>query len=248
MSQEVIINIAEGILNLNLNRPTKKNALTQSMYLELDLALKESINNPEVKVVLLTGSEGNFTSGNDLKEFLQNNKPEDLKPVLYFLKTIAHYPKPIIAAVSGVAIGIGTTVLLHCDLVYAAANTHFQLPFVPLGLCPEAGSSYLLPRLVGSLRSNELLLLAKTFDATYALNAGLINQILPTDQFLAHAQGVAKQISQQSSEAIIATKALLKAGSNKIIDSIMEEEAKVFVERLKSKDAQKMFMQFFQPK
>ena len=161
MSEQIVTRIEDGICRIEICRPEKRNALTASMYAAMADALDAAEHDAEVRVILIHGQPGAFTAGNDLSDFLANPPVDESPqpPVFRFLKTFAHLTKPFVAAVSGVAVGVGTTMLLHCDLVYAGESARFQLPFVNLGLCPEAGSSLLLPLLAGHVRAAELLLL-----------------------------------------------------------------------------------------
>ena len=152
MAEHIVVSVQDRILTLRLDRPEKKNALTRGMYLGMIEALKQAETDPNIRVVLITGTDACFTAGNDLMDFA-NAKPGETSPAILYLQTLAAAQKPVMAAVAGVAVGIGTTMLLHCDLVYAAPDARFQLPFVNLGLCPEAGSSALLPSLVGHRRA-----------------------------------------------------------------------------------------------
>lgn len=221
----------QGIYELHLYRPEKMNALNFEMYQELADTIVLIDNEPEVKVLILTGSQGHFTSGNDLADFMQSLK--SLKadmPVLHFMKALKNFSKPVIAAVEGHAIGIGTTLLLHCDFIYVSETTTFKLPFVSLGLCPEYGSSLLLPAMVGHVKASEWMLLGKFFSAQDALTAGMINCIV--DDPLAVARKTAKEIEQLPPLAVQRTKALLKKGLQTNVDEIMQEEIELFSKSL----------------
>src|SRR5262249_22274086 len=157
-------------------RPEKKNALTGEMYLAMNEGLRQADTDADVRVVLITGTEDCFTAGNDLVDFA-NAKPGETSPAILYLRTLAATKKPVVAAVSGIAVGIGTTMLLHCDLVYADSRARFQLPFVNLGLCPEAGSSVMLPGLVGHRKAAALLFFGEPFNAETARELGLVNEV-----------------------------------------------------------------------
>ncbi|MGL4892457.1 MAG: enoyl-CoA hydratase-related protein, partial [Aeromonas veronii] len=178
MAPILIAEQQDGLLTLTLNRPDKRNALNTEIYKQLVAALREAAADEEVHVLLLQGQQDCFTAGNDLADFMGKSALEPDDPILQFLHTLADFPKPVIAAVGGPTVGIGTTILLHCDLVYLADNARLQLPFVELGLVPEFASSLLLPRLVGHLKAAELLLLAEAMDAEEALRLGLANKVV----------------------------------------------------------------------
>lgn len=241
---EIKAKMDERILVLRLNRPEKKNALTLAMYQALVDLLKQSIPDPGVRAVIVTGSESCFTAGNDINDFLAGGVLNADHPTIRFLHTIAEFPKPLLAAASGPAVGIGTTMLLHCDLVYADPDTVFQLPFTRLGLCPEAGASYLLPRLTGYHRAAELLLLGNRFGAGQALDAGIINGV--AENPLAAALDQAKQIADRPPEAVRLTKKLLRAGIAANVSNAMAAEGKHFVRRLQSDEAKEAFTAFIE--
>ena len=173
----ILVDSKDGVVTIEISRREKKNAITSDMYRAMSAALSRARDDSHARVVVLRGQEDMFTAGNDLADFLQR-KVGDPSAAIPFLHLIAGFEKPIVAAVAGNAVGIGTTMLLHCDLVYAADNTRFQLPFVNLALCPEGGSSLLLPRVAGYQRAAELLMLGEPFDATTAREAGFVNRVL----------------------------------------------------------------------
>ncbi|HEV7522714.1 MAG TPA: enoyl-CoA hydratase-related protein, partial [Candidatus Angelobacter sp.] len=183
MAEHLNVSVQDRILTLQLDRPEKKNALTRGMYLGMIEALRQAESDSSVRVVLITGTAGCFTAGNDLMDFA-TAKPGETSPAILYLQALAAAPKPVIAAVAGVAVGIGTTMLLHCDLVYAASDARFQLPFVNLGLCPEAGSSAILPALVGHRQAAELLYFGEPFTADTARNLGIVNAIVDSNDLL----------------------------------------------------------------
>jgi enoyl-CoA hydratase/carnithine racemase len=224
-----------GVLRLQLSRPEKKNALTLDMYRSLVAALEEADRDPSIRCTLISGVPGVFTSGNDLNDFMN---PTDLTPVANFLNVIVNAQKPLAAAVSGLAIGIGTTMLLHCDLVYAAADAQFRMPFVDLGLCPEAGSSALLPMLMGHRRASSLLLFGETLGAEDAADLGLVNRVYP--DFAALEAGAMERMTVLAARAPAAvrdTKKLLKQSSRDAIAAIMAAELEIFAKRLFSPEA-----------
>lgn len=233
------------ILRIELNRPEKKNALTQAMYAGLAAAFAEADKDPRVRCVLLHGAGGCFTSGNDLKDFVN---PEGFAdgPAWHLLKTISSLEKPVVAAVHGLAIGLGTTILLHCDLVYAAEKTRFQMPFVDLGLVPEAGASYLLPRLVGPQRAAEMILLAEPFDAHQAVEDGLANRAVAQADLLELARQKAAELAAKPPAAIRLSKAMLKSQQAASLQEAMAMEARRFGESLNSPEAKEAFAAFFE--
>lgn len=196
MSEFVSSHIENKVLHIELSRTDKKNALTSEMYTALTKEFAEAKSNSDIHVVLFKGAKDCFCAGNDIADFLEQPVLESGSPVLTFLKELYSFNKPIVAAVSGPAVGIGTTFLLHCDLVYATEQTYFSLPFVDLGLCPEAGSSYLLPRQIGYVRAAELLLLAEPFNAAKAKELGVINDIIDAENYWQFAQEKAEKLAK----------------------------------------------------
>ena len=190
--KHILTETKDGILRIEIDRPDKKNALTAAMYQAMADAIKAAEADAKVRVVLIHGKADLFTAGNDLQDFLDNRPRDDDRPAFQFLRNISRAQKPIVAAVAGAAVGIGTTMLLHCDLVYAAPNARLQLPFVNLGLVPEAASSLLLPALIGYQRAAELLLLGEPFSAQKAKEIGLVTEVVPEDQLFDTAMAQAK--------------------------------------------------------
>ncbi len=237
---------SDGVLRLEFNRPEKKNAINTAMYAALADALAAADTDDAVRVVLIHGQPGVFTSGNDLADFLADPPRDENSAVFRFLRAISHFGKPIVAAVGGPAIGIGTTLLLHCDLVYAASGTRFALPFVSLALVPEAASSFLLPRLAGWARASELLLLGEPFSAEKALEIGLVNEVVAPEVLLATAMATAGKLAQKPPGALRATKALMKDGLITQVEQAMGREGKVFAGRLKSAEAKEAFSAFLE--
>jgi enoyl-CoA hydratase/carnithine racemase len=223
------------VLRLQLSRPEKKNALTLDMYRALVAGLEEADRDPDIRCTLISGLPGVFTAGNDLKDFMN---PSDLTPVANFLSVIVNTQKPVAAAVSGLAIGVGTTMLLHFDLVYAAADAQFRMPFVDLGLVPEAGSSALLPMLMGHRRASSLLLFGETLGAEDACDVGLVNRVYPDfDALEAGAMERMTTLSERAPGAVRDTKRLLKQSSRDAIAAIMAAEMEVFAKRLFSPES-----------
>ncbi|ENW50883.1 enoyl-CoA hydratase [Acinetobacter baumannii] len=203
--------VKEKVLILMMSNPTKKNAINYEMYAALSQALDQAATNQDIHVVVLTGEDSAFTSGNDVNAFEKRDttSSEPLASIV-FLKSLATFPKPIIAKVNGVAIGIGSTMLLHCDLVYASQNSIFQFPFVNLGLVPEAGSSYILPRLLGFARASEIILLGEKFSAEQAKNYGLVNEIFEANELDQVVEDVAIKLAHKPSQALQLSKKLLR--------------------------------------
>ena len=209
----VVVEHRGATTRLTMSNARKKNAIGKSMYLDLAVSLNEAAADPDVRVVWLRGANGVFTSGNDIGEFEETVTGEN-PPTLQFFKALINFPKPIVAQVEGPAIGIGATMLLHCDLVFAAEDAEFQFPFVNLGLLPEAGSTHLLPRLLGQAKAAELLLLARKFTAREAVEMGLVNETLPKGTLEKWTEIVVGKLAKQPPRAIEQTKALLRSSSN----------------------------------
>jgi len=245
MSELIKSEIADRILTLTIARPEKKNALTVAMYAALADAISDADTNPSIRVVLITGSEDSFTAGNDLKDFLDNPPADPSSPVFQFMHAIAGAKKPVVAAVNGLAIGIGTTMLLHCDLVYAVDTARFQLPFVNLGLVPELGSSLILPGLAGRARAAELLMFGNPFDAEAAKEIGLINESCAAGDMLPMAQKAAADLAAKPPAALRKTKALLNGDIKQVTERI-NAEAKVFGEQLNGAEVKEAIAAFFE--
>jgi len=227
-----------GLLTLRLNRPDKKNALTRAMYACLADALSEADGDPEVNAVLICGSSECFTAGNDIADFLQQ-PPRDLdSPVFRFMRSLVQCRKPVVAAVAGAAVGIGTTMLLHCDLVYVSRDARLRMPFVNLGLCPEFGSSLILPRLLGQAKAAELLLLGEGFSGEQAAAWGIASAALGDGvATLAKAREAALRFSQLAPEAVQVSKRLMKAPGREQLRQVIEQEGVEFTRRLQSPEA-----------
>jgi enoyl-CoA hydratase/carnithine racemase len=229
---------------LSLARPERKNALTADMYALLADGLLSAASDASVHVLMLTGNAAGFTAGNDLGDFLKNPPTSAQAPVFRFLHAIASFPKPLIAAVNGVAIGVGTTMLLHCDLVYASEDTKFSMPFTSLGLCPEAASSLLLPAIAGYARAAEKLLLGETFSAAEALEMGMVNRVVPLEQLREFALAQAQKLCAKPLQSLIETKRLMRAHTAALIPQVMAEEGKVFGRMLTEPAAREAFTAF----
>ena len=233
MSEEILKSCAEGVCELRFDRPEKRNAVTHRMYQALAAGLHAAEADEAVRVVLLSGAGASFCAGNDLNDFVSGPPFSSAHPVMDVLRTLATFDKPLLAAVHGPTVGIGVTMLLHCDLVVAAQGTQLIMPFVALGLVPEAGSSLLLPRLVGQQRAAELLLLGEPLDAAAAERLGLVNRVVEPDRLLDEARALAQRLVRQPAEALRATRRLLR-GDTAELRARIEAEAQVFGARLKS--------------
>ncbi|MBL1147520.1 MAG: enoyl-CoA hydratase [Pseudomonadota bacterium] len=234
----------DGILTITMNRPEKKNALTTGMYSDMAKAIKDAGNDPDLRVILITGSQDAFCAGNDLLDFLNNPPQDDSSPVLQFLKTLSEAELPVVAAVNGTAVGIGTTMLLHCDFVYVAEDSTFSLPFINLGLVPEAGSSMLLPRLAGHQRAAELLMLGEPFTAEDAKEVGFVNRICKADDVLDTAMKTAEKLAKKPQNALRETKALMRQDFESVAARI-SREADVFKDCLTSEETKNAITTFF---
>jgi enoyl-CoA hydratase/carnithine racemase len=235
-----------AVLRLTLNRPEKKNALTQDMYQRLADKINEAAGDFSIRAVVINSNGDSFTAGNDINDFANDPQMDEGSPVFNFLFAIHNFPKPLIAAVKGRAVGIGTTMLMHCDLVTANPDTQFSMPFVSLGLVAEGGSSYNFPRLVGHAKASEILLTGRTFSAAEALEMGLINQVAKDE--LSAAMAFANEIAEQPPTAVINTKALLKSGSHEALNQVMKAEGILFKIAAQSDEAQIAFMNFLAKK
>ncbi|MFX1735892.1 enoyl-CoA hydratase [Paraburkholderia sp. A1RI_3L] len=236
----------DGVLAITFNRPARKNAITAAMYQAMADALVAAQRDKAVRVVLFRGSEGTFCAGNDLEDFMKAPPAGEDAPVFQFLRAISTAEKPVVAAVAGAAVGIGTTLLLHCDLVYAADTAKFSLPFAQLGLCPEAASSLLLPRIAGYPLAAEKLLLGDAFDAQEALRMGFVNRVLPAGEVEAFALAQASKLAALPASSLRVTKALMKGAAQHEVHTRMTEEAVHFGKMLLAPEAREAFKAFFE--
>ncbi len=247
MSDVITRQCVDGVLELTLNRPQKKNALNREMYLGLTEMLQQADSDDAVRVILLSGAGDSFCSGNDIADFVSSGgSAEAARVPLRLLQTLAGLEKPLVVAIHGHAVGIGTTLLLHCDLVYGADNTRLQLPFARLGLVPEGGSSLLLPQLVGHRKAFELLVLGEAFDADCGQSIGLINEVTGVEQVLARAQDRARALAALPQQALRKSKQMLRAHQQDLLQQVLVEEIDAFRERLNSAEAQGALMAFMQ--
>jgi enoyl-CoA hydratase/carnithine racemase len=249
MSENVRTSTADRVVEIEIHRPEKRNALTGEMYDAMSAAFDRADADPSVHVIFLHGQADCFTAGNDLADFLSAGRGEGVaSPAARFLAAIRTARKPVVAAVGGVAVGIGTTMLLHFELVYAAPHSRFQMPFVPLGLAPEGGSSLLLPMLAGYQRAAELLLLGRPFGVEKAVAAGLVNEVIPAERLLNHAREAALAVAALPVESVRITKELLKRPHARELEERMAEELRIFGERLQSPEAKAAMGAFFERK
>ncbi|KWR87287.1 enoyl-CoA hydratase [Cupriavidus sp. IDO] len=242
--------IDQGILTIEFDRIGKKNAITAAMYQAMADALRAAEGDPAVRAILIRGKAEIFTAGNDLEDFMQRpptaGEGAEQPPVFQFLYQISHASKPIVAAVSGAAVGVGTTLLLHCDLVYASETAKLSLPFAQLGLCPEAASSLLLPRLLGYQRAAEKLLLGEPFSAQEAHEIGLVNRVLPVAELHDFALQQARKLAALPASSLRETKRLMKGADVSLVEKQMAEEGAVFRRMLVAPEAKEAFSAFFE--
>lgn len=241
---DILTHVEAGVMTLTLNRLSRKNSLTAAMYATLADALEQAQADASVRVVVLQGDEAVFSAGNDLGEFLNAPPANQDTPVFRFLRNIASLSKPIVAAVCGPAVGIGTTMLFHCDLVYAGDNAAFSMPFVNLGLCAEGASSLLAPQMFGYHRAAEALLLGDAFYAEAALEVGLVNKVLPPSEANAYALAVARKLAAKPLSSLVETKRLMKKGQQALVLQTMAEEGDVFGRMLREPAAKEAFAAF----
>lgn len=245
--EHIVSELTDNILRITINRPEKKNALTLAMYGAMAEAVEQGEANPEVRVILLHGNGDSFTAGNDLQDFMANPWTEqEVPPAVRFMLAVAHAKKPFMAAVHGSTVGIGVTILLHCDLVYAADNAKLVMPFVNLGIIPEAGSTLLVPALMGHQRAAELFMLGAPVTAQRAYELGLVNAVVAQDKLLETAMGAAQALAEKPAAAVRATKALMKKPMAGETERVIEEELQVLAERLKSPECREALMAFLQ--
>jgi enoyl-CoA hydratase/carnithine racemase len=238
--------LADGVLRLSLDRADKKNALTQGMYASLAKALSDAGEDPAVRVVVLRGEGDVWCAGNDVADFQSGALSSLDGPIGDFLWALSTFGKPLIGAVHGAAVGIGVTMLLHCDLVYAAQGTKLVLPFVNLALVPEAASSLLLPGLMGHQRAAELLLFGEPFTAEHALEVGIVNRVLPASELDEHVAGRARALADKPLSALMTTKKLLRRHEFEAVQTAIKVEGEFFIEGLKSAEAMEAFAAFFE--
>ncbi|MDO6691672.1 enoyl-CoA hydratase-related protein [Aliiglaciecola sp. 3_MG-2023] len=245
--QEIITTLENNVLTLTFNRPAQKNAINQQMYSELANGLERSLTDDEIHCVLIRAEGDTFTAGNDLKDFLQQ-KMTDASPVQLFLRALPKMNKPLIAAVNGQAIGVGLTMLLHCDIVLASQSATFTAPFTKLGLVPEAGSSILLPNIVGHAIANDILLAGRTLNSEEALSYGLVSRVTTDDNLQALAAEVSQHIVRLPVNAMMKSKALIRNPQREEIVIQMTKESIDFVNQLESEEFKQAVAPFFKKK
>jgi len=235
-----------GVATIEIARPEKKNAITADMYTAMADALHAANEDDSVRSVLIHGQPGMFTSGNDLEDFMARPPRGDDAPVFQFMRALLACEKPVVAAVTGPAIGIGTTMLLHCDLVYVADDARLAMPFVSLGLVPEFGSSLAVPRLIGQRKAAELLMLGQPFTGEQAVEFGIANSVLPSGEVVNHARRLAERFNGLAPSAVRETKRLMRTPDAAQMLEVIKTEAEIFGNKLRSPEAQEAFQAFFQ--
>lgn len=235
-----------GVATIEIARPEKKNALTAAMYQAMADAILDAQLDNAVRALLITGQPGIFTSGNDLEDFMQRPPSGPDSPVFKFMRALAECEKPVLAAVTGGAVGIGTTLLLHCDLVYVADDARLAMPFTSLGLVPEYASSLLLPQLVGHVKAAERLLLGDPFTGEQAVELGIANAVLPAGEVVNHARRMAERFNALPPGAVRESKLLMKRGRKDVVMQQMAAEGEIFGQRLRSPEAREAFQAFFE--
>jgi len=243
---DVLCHVEAGVMTLTLNRVDKKNSLTAAMYAALADALAQASRDSSVRALVIQGHVTIFSAGNDIGDFLNGPPSTPESPVSRFLHGIGSFPKPLVAAVCGPAVGVGTTMLFHCDLVYAGDNAVFSMPFVNLGLCPEAASSLLAPQMMGYHRAAEALLLGEPFMAEAALEVGLVNRIVPPTEANGVAQAQARKLAAKPITALVETKRLMKMGQSALVAQQMAEEGASFARMLREPAAREAFAAFME--
>jgi len=247
MNDVLLTHYENRVLTITMNRPERRNALNMKLYSRMAETIDSAQRNDEIRVILITGSSRCFTSGNDLEDFVENPPTENgNSPVAHFMKALVECPKPVVAAVQGSAVGIGVTMLLHCDLVYVGDSSKFQLPFVNLGLCPEFSSSLILPQLVGHSKACELLMLGEPFDGATAVKFGIANQVVSDDKLMELVEAKCSRLVRQPPSAIRATKKLLRDNQRDIVERVMNKEMMQFGQGLESAEFNEAVTAFFE--
>ncbi|MDP3760567.1 MAG: enoyl-CoA hydratase [Ramlibacter sp.] len=241
---DILTHAENGVMTITFNRLERKNSITAAMYGAMADALAQAGSDPAIRVAVLQGHETVFSAGNDIGDFLNQPPAGADSPVFRFLRGIATFPKPLVAAVCGPAVGVGTTMLFHCDLVYAGDNAAFSMPFVNLGLCPEAASSLLVPQMFGYHRAAEALLLGEPFMAEAALEVGLVNRVVPPTEANGVAQAAARKLAAKPLGALVETKRLMKKGQQQLVAQQMADEGQSFSRLLGEPAAREAFGAF----
>lgn len=243
MTEKLLVSLEDGVLRLLFHRPEKKNALDRETYRAAIDALEAARRDDSVRAVVFSGAGADFTAGNDIADFRDFFDSPQEYPALAFVKTLAVFEKPMVAAVRGDAVGVGTTMLFHCDLVYASADARLRMPFIDLGLVPEAGASLLVPRRVGMARAAQLLMLGEGFCGEEAMRLGVVNAIVPPDAVEAAAIDAARRLARKPVKALLATRRLMRGDPAETLERI-DAEAALFVEALASPEARERFAAF----
>lgn len=247
-TNDIVVSKDQGVLALGLNRPGKLNAITRDMYATLAREISAANDDDEIGAVLIYGEGDDFTAGNDVTDFLEHPPTGSESPVWHFLTAIRDFSKPLVTAISGRAVGVGITMLFHCDYVIAGKSSQLSMPFVNLGLVPEAGSSYLLPLIAGHQRAAEMFMLGEVFSAQRGYEAGFINEVVDDSEVAVRAGERAKQLADQPRTAIRETKRLLRQDQRAQLTAVMEEEARLFTAALESDETRAAFMNFLMKK
>jgi len=245
MTDLIITKENNGLFTIILNRFDKKNALNALMYQQLCQHFTYAKNNNHIHCILIHGDENCFCAGNDLQDFVERSEEDDSLAALDFVKILSEFNKPIVAAVAGAAVGIGTTLLLHCDMVIAANNAKFKLPFTQLGLCPEAGSTLLLTQLVGQNRAFELMVLGNTFSAEEALQYGIVNQVCLPSELITTGENIANTISRLPNDAVMTSRRLIRQASQSQLSQVIEDEGNEFTRLVNTPECKEILGQFF---
>ena len=243
---EIITERSASVLRVQLNRPAKKNAMTSSMYVTLAEIFTDAAKNEQTRVVLWHGAGDSFCAGNDIEDFLKNPPGPGDSPQARLMNALVDFDKPIVAAVQGAAIGGGTTMLTHCDFVYAGESAKFRMPFIDLAVVPEFGSSCSIPAMMGHIRAAELILLGLPFDARRALELGFVNQVVSDQNLLATASETARKLAAKPAGALQASKRLMKRSFRGQIKAAMKAENEAFSAQVRSEDAREAFAAFLQ--
>jgi enoyl-CoA hydratase/carnithine racemase len=243
---EIITERSASVLRVQLNRPAKKNAMTSSMYVTLAEIFTDAAKNEQTRVVLWHGAGDSFCAGNDIEDFLKNPPGPGDSPQARLMNALVDFDKPIVAAVQGAAIGGGTTMLTHCDFVYAGESAKFRMPFIDLAVLPEFGSSCSIPAMMGHIRAAELILLGLPFDARRALELGFVNQVVSDQNLLATASETARKLAAKPAGALQASKRLMKRSFRGQIKAAMKAENEAFSAQVRSEDAREAFAAFLQ--
>jgi len=243
---DIITERSASILRIQLNRPAKKNAMTATMYLTLADLLNSAAEDDQIRVVLCHGAGDSFCAGNDIEDFVKNPPGPGESPQARLMDALLNFDKPIVAAVHGMAIGVGTTMLTHCDFVYAGESARFQMPFINLGLVPGFGSTCSIPALMGHVRAAELILLGRAFDATRAAELGLVTRVIPDEMLLTIATETAQKLAQEPASALQACKRLMKWSTRQQVEDAMGAENDEFASRARSAEAREAMRAFLE--